>query len=287
MITCTCCVVSHRLVKTSPVIISFASPSLPPSALILRRGRGIRHFACSLAAPRRLDAPGVFRYPMFYLLDGCASSPDFTSLPPRHLFSLDPSERPPVGFFFFTFPRVLNAPGTTIYPTRHFWLSLAFLPRSPIVAELPDFPPPAAPHPGACLLALMLRASRAPCSLPWRLPGAPFLLCALPASTTLPPAPAWPDFTPSHATEVPGCTIPGFHRLGRHSILPSPRTSSARQIDPAHFTCPLFYPARSARPPLLPLAPTRPPDSTARPSFYPVPRHRGSRMHHSRVPQAW
>ena len=264
--TCTCCVVSHRLVKTSPVIISFASPPQPPSALIPRRGRGIRYFACSPPGPRRLDAPGVFRYPMFYLLDGRASSPDFTSLPPQHLLCLDPSERPPLGFLFFTFPRVLNAPGTTIYPARHFWLSLVFLPRSLIVAELPDFPPPAAPHPGACLPPLTLRASRAPCSHPWPLPGHPFLLRALPAPTTFTPAPAWPDFTPSHAAEVPGCTIPGFHWCGRHSILPPPRASSARQIDPAHFTRPLpraprarrYYPWPPPGHPILLCAPRAP-----------------------------
>ena len=231
--TCTCCVVSHRLVKTSPVIISFASPSQPPSALIPRRRRGIRHFACSPPGPRRLDAPGVFRFPISHLLDGRAPSPDFTSLPLRHLLCFDPSERPPLGFLFFTFPHVFNAPGTTVYPARHFWPSLAFLPCSPIVAELLDFPPPAAPHPGAYLPPLTLRASRAPCSHHWPLLGHPVLLRALPAPTTLPAAHAWPDFTASHATEVPGCTIPGFHRGGRHRILPPRRASRAPAFAPA------------------------------------------------------
>ena len=122
---------------------------------------------------------------------------------------------------------MLNAPGTTIYPARHFWLSLVFLPRSPIVAELPVFTPPAAPHPGASLPPLTRRASRARRFYPWPPPGQPILPRALPAPTISPPAPTWPDSTPSHATGVPGCTIPGFHRRGRHSILPPPRALSA------------------------------------------------------------
>ena len=219
--TCTCCVVSHRLVRTYPVIISFASPSQPPSALIPCLRRGIRHFACSPPGPQRLDAPGVFQFPTLYLLDGGAPSADFTFLPLRNPFCLDPSERrSPLVFLFFTFPRVLNAPGTTIYPARHFWLSLVFLPRSPIVAELPVLTPPAAPHPGASLhptrhfwLSLMFLprspivaelpvltppttprpgaglppltrcASRAPCFHPWPPPGQPILPHALPAPT--------------------------------------------------------------------------------------------------------
>ena len=159
---------------------------------------------------------------------------------------------------------------TTVYPARHFWLTLVPLPCSPIVAELPEFTPPAAPHPGADLPPLTLRSSRAPRSYPWPLPGHPILLrspivaelpnitppaaphpgadlplltlhasraprfypwlppghpilsYALPAPATLPPAPVWPDFTPSRATDVPGCTIPWFHRRGRPALMFSP-----------------------------------------------------------------
>ena len=72
--TCTCCVVSHRLVRNLSGDNLFCFPLSAPLCLGPPSSMGDQAF-CLCSGPWRLDAPGVFRLPKSYLLDGRTPSP--------------------------------------------------------------------------------------------------------------------------------------------------------------------------------------------------------------------